>query len=60
MAWEGETEGRGGVLYFESLRWFEWLELAGFLILLGLIAEVVLRWQRTARPSTPVLVRHLG
>jgi glycosyltransferase involved in cell wall biosynthesis len=39
---------------------FIWLELAGFLILLGLMAEVALRWQRTARPSTPLLARRLG
>jgi glycosyltransferase involved in cell wall biosynthesis len=39
---------------------FIWLELAGFLILLGLMAEVALRWHRTARRSTPLLVRRLG
>ena len=53
------TPGSVGSLILLALP-FIWLELAGFLILLGLIAEVVLRWHRTARPSTPVLVRHLG
>lgn len=38
---------------------FIWLELAGFLLMLGLIAEVVLRRHRTEYGDTPVLVRRV-
>jgi glycosyltransferase involved in cell wall biosynthesis len=54
----GFPDSRGSLLLLALP--FIWLELAGFLILLGLMAEVALRWQRTARPSPPLLVRRLG
>ncbi|MEP7325712.1 MAG: glycosyltransferase family 2 protein [Gemmatimonadota bacterium] len=38
---------------------FIWLQLAGFLVLLGLIAEVVLRRHRVMYPGTPALVRQV-
>jgi glycosyltransferase involved in cell wall biosynthesis len=38
---------------------FIWLELAGFLVLLGLIAEVALRRHRLENRATPVLVRQI-
>ena len=37
-----------------------WLELACYLLLLGLIAEVVLRKHRTTKRATPVLLRRLS
>jgi len=37
-----------------------WLELACFLLLLGLVAEVVLRRHRTERPGSTALVRALS
>jgi hypothetical protein len=36
-----------------------WLELACFLLLLGLVAEVVLRRHRTRTSQVPVLVRRV-
>jgi glycosyltransferase involved in cell wall biosynthesis len=57
--WESVQPGHARSIILPALPLI-WLELACFLMLLGLIAEVVLRRHRTARRSEPLLVRELS